>query len=58
VCRHGRAIVELLLRLHETGLTILIVSHDPQIAAVCPRVVEIRDGQVGDPRFAGARADR
>lgn len=53
----SRAIVELLLRLHETGLTILIVSHDPQIAKVCPRVVEIRDGQVA-PRVAGARADR
>ena len=33
--------------LHADGNTILIVTHDPEIAARCPRTIHIRDGKIG-----------
>ncbi|RKE76942.1 ABC transporter ATP-binding protein [Rhizobium sp. AG855] len=45
--RSAEAIMSLFLRLNDTlGLTIIIVTHDPQIAARCPRRIEVRDGQI------------
>ena len=42
----GSQIVDLLLRLHaERGITILIATHDPDLAARCSRTVTIRNGQ-------------
>ncbi len=35
-----------LLRLNQTGKTIIIVTHDPKIAALCQRVVTISDGRL------------
>ena len=41
----------------ESGATTLVVSHDPQSAAVADRVVQIRDGRVsGESRGAGVEA--
>ena len=39
---------ELLERLNREGKTILFVTHDRELAARAPRVVEIRDGRVLD----------
>jgi putative ABC transport system ATP-binding protein len=39
-------IVELLLRLHDEGRTIVVVTHDPEVAAAAHRRLEIRDGYV------------
>jgi ABC-type lipoprotein export system ATPase subunit len=39
--------------LHEAGRTVVLVTHDPKIAAVTHRVIEINDGQIErqyDPR--------
>jgi putative ABC transport system ATP-binding protein len=45
--RSGGEIMELLLKLnHERGVTLIIVTHDPQIASHAQRIVKIRDGQV------------
>lgn len=42
----GREVMELLVRLNrEQGKTVLIVTHDPEIAARCDRTVEIKDGE-------------
>src|SRR5438128_4978905 len=52
----GEAILELFRKLSEEGRTIALVTHDPEIAAVTPRRIEIRDGKVArqiDPRLAG-----
>lgn len=34
--------------LHAKGKTILIVTHDPQIAAMADRILTIRDGVIFD----------
>jgi len=42
----GQEILQLLTALHAEGRTILVVTHDPGIAARCPRQVRLRDGMV------------
>lgn len=42
----GEAILGLFDRLRDQGKTILIVTHDPSVAARCDRVISLRDGQI------------
>ena len=42
----GEAILDLFRELSRRGRTIALVTHDPEIAAVTPRRIEIRDGKV------------
>jgi putative ABC transport system ATP-binding protein len=42
----GEAILQLFRKLSEEGRTIVLVTHDPEIAAVTPRRIEIRDGKI------------
>jgi hypothetical protein len=42
----GEAILELFHQLHRQGRTIAIVTHDPEIAGVANRQIEIRDGRI------------
>jgi len=57
-------ILELFRKLSQEGRTIALVTHDPEIAAVTPRRIEIRDGKISkqvDPKLAGldrANAER
>jgi putative ABC transport system ATP-binding protein len=45
--RNAEAILDLLLRLRqELRLTILLVTHNPEVAALADRVVEMRDGRI------------
>jgi putative ABC transport system ATP-binding protein len=45
----GAEIIELLLSLNrEHGTTLLIVTHDPEVAAHAQRIINIRDGIVAD----------
>jgi len=45
--KSGDEIMELLLNLNkEQGTTIIVVTHDPEIADLTNRVVHIRDGVV------------
>jgi putative ABC transport system ATP-binding protein len=39
-------ILQILRRLHESGRTIVLITHDPDIAATAERVVSIRDGEL------------
>ena len=55
----GEAILELFQQLNRDGRTIILVTHDPAIAAITPRRIEIRDGKVStlpDSRLAGLEA--
>ncbi|MCE7006801.1 ABC transporter ATP-binding protein [Kibdelosporangium philippinense] len=49
---NGRAVLALLHELHAEGTTIAVITHDREIAAGMPRVVEIRDGRIGADRVA------
>ncbi len=42
----GDAILSLFRKLSQQGRTIVLVTHDPEIAAVTPRRIEIRDGKI------------
>jgi putative ABC transport system ATP-binding protein len=42
----GDAILSLFRKLSQEGRTIILVTHDPEIAAVTPRRIEIRDGKI------------
>jgi len=43
----GTEIMELLKRLNgERGMTVIVVTHDPEIARYAHRVIHIKDGQV------------
>jgi putative ABC transport system ATP-binding protein len=44
----GEAILELFRKISQEGRTIALVTHDPEIAAVTPRRIEIRDGKIAD----------
>jgi putative ABC transport system ATP-binding protein len=49
----GAQIVELLVRLHRGhGTTLVLVTHDPALAAHADRIVELRDGRVVGERTA------
>ncbi|MGZ5524096.1 MAG: MacB family efflux pump subunit [Methylomonas sp.] len=42
----GKEVMALLRELHDQGRTILLITHDEQIAAHARRIISIRDGQV------------
>ena len=47
----GASIVELLHELHRQGTTVIVITHDNELAAKLPRQIAIRDGRVvGDSR--------
>jgi putative ABC transport system ATP-binding protein len=41
-------VIDLLRTAHGDGQTIILVTHDPRVAAVADRVVALRDGRVVD----------
>jgi putative ABC transport system ATP-binding protein len=57
----GQAILALVDRLHEAGTTIVVITHDRDVAARMPRRVEVLDGAIvtdtGCPRSAARAHD-
>lgn len=46
--KSGEQVMDLFKRLNEEGVTILMITHDPDIAAHAKRVVMIRDGELSE----------
>ena len=53
----GKRILAILTRLNEQGQTIVMVTHDPAIAALAHRRVHLADGRVTDGPSQSAPAD-
>jgi len=55
----GQEVIELLSRLHAGGQTIILVTHDPDVAAAADTVLKMRDGRIvaGDSDTAKAGAE-
>ena len=49
----GAEVMELFRRLHQGGQSILLVTHDDDVAAAAERIVQMRDGQVVDDGKGG-----
>jgi putative ABC transport system ATP-binding protein len=45
-----RDVLALLTRYHAAGQTIVMVTHDPDVAGIADRIVTMRDGQIVDDR--------
>ncbi|MQT03289.1 ABC transporter ATP-binding protein [Streptomyces jumonjinensis] len=44
--RSGAVVIELLYELHEAGTTVVVITHDRDIAASLPREVRLKDGRI------------
>ena len=42
----GREIMQLLVELNAEGRTVVLVTHEPSLAALCPRQICLQDGEV------------
>ena len=54
----ARDVMALLQRLHAGGQTIILVTHDPRIAAQADRVLRMRDGRIAAESQLEDRSDR
>ncbi|GAA3606021.1 ABC transporter ATP-binding protein [Nonomuraea rosea] len=52
----GEQVMDLLSDLNRIGQTLLIVTHDPQVAATCSRLITMTDGRVAADSAPGAAA--
>ena len=43
---NSRRVVDLLGRLNDEGTTIVVITHDPEVAQAIPRTVRLRDGRL------------
>ncbi len=56
--RTGREIMALFGRLNAEGITVIIVTHEPEVAAYARRLIQLRDGRlIDDRRQPGAVRD-
>lgn len=46
----GKEVMKILLELHACGHTVILVTHDPQVAAHAERIIEVSDGQIVSDR--------
>lgn len=51
----GAGVMDLLRELHRTGKTVVVITHDREIAGSLPRQVDMRDGQIVADSRKGCR---
>src|SRR5690606_5113501 len=52
--KNGESVLQLLARLNrQEGITVVMVTHDPQAAKTADRVIELRDGEIVQHAIAG-----
>jgi putative ABC transport system ATP-binding protein len=51
----GAGVIDLLHELHQSGTTIVVITHDHEVADMLPRQVHIRDGQITSDTVGAAR---
>ena len=44
--RSGEEILRILTGLNEQGVTIILVTHDPGVGALCKRMINLKDGEI------------
>jgi ABC-type lipoprotein export system ATPase subunit len=54
--KSGVEVLNLFYELNRSGRTIVMVTHNPEIAAALPRIVEMRDGRVAERRAGEPKA--
>ena len=58
--KSGQEVMTILRELHGQGHTVILVTHDPLVAAHAERIIEIHDGEIvadrANPRLAGGEA--
>jgi putative ABC transport system ATP-binding protein len=50
----SQQIMDLMSEIHRTGITMLVVTHDPEVAARTQRIIRLRDGKVMGAQDAAA----
>jgi putative ABC transport system ATP-binding protein len=51
----GTEVLRVMQNLHDRGLTIVLVTHDPQVASQAQRIITMHDGRIVDDVTLGAR---
>jgi len=51
--KSGAEIMDIFRGLHDQGMTIVMVTHDPDVAAQCQRIVHIKDGVIASDELNG-----
>jgi putative ABC transport system ATP-binding protein len=51
--RSGEDILNILAKLNEQGVTVIIVTHDQTVAARCRRIINVKDGQIINDEVKG-----
>ena len=49
--RSGKDVMRIIHQLHEEGRTVILITHDNDIAAEAQRVIRIQDGKIVDDYF-------
>jgi putative ABC transport system ATP-binding protein len=49
----SREIMDLLTEINQTGITVLVVTHDQEVANRTQRTIRLRDGQIIDSVLSG-----